>query len=87
MWIFQKSSKVVLHKRTPLNEAVLRSDYSGIRNLIAAGADVNGFDDDRKTPLLWAIMRGDIDAVRLLLANGPECKTESDGFATLERGR
>ena len=72
MWIFQKSSKVIPRKHTPLTEAVLRSDYSGIRSLIAAGANLNEFDDHRMTPLLWAIMRGDIDAVRLLLENGAD---------------
>ena len=72
MWIFQKSKKVVVHKHTPLTEAVLRSDYSAIRELAAAGADLNEFDDHRMTPLLWAIMRGDIDAVRLLLESGAD---------------
>jgi len=72
MSIFQKSEKVVVHKHTPLAGAVLRSDYSAIRELAAAGADLNGFDDHRMTPLLWAIMRGDIDAVRLLLESGAD---------------
>jgi ankyrin repeat protein len=49
---------------------VLRSDYSAIRELVAAGADLNEFDGYRMTPLLWAIMRGDMDAVKLLLENG-----------------
>lgn len=71
MWSFRKS-KVVPRKHNPLSEAVLRGGCSGIRKLIAAGADVNGFDDDRMTPLLWAIMRGDVDAVRLLLENGTD---------------
>ena len=59
MWTFKKSSKVAVRKHTPLTDAVLRSDYSGMRNLIAEGADVDEFDDDRMTLLLWAIMRGD----------------------------
>ena len=41
-----------------------------MRQVIAAGADLNEFDDFRMTPLLWAIMRGDIAAVKMLLESG-----------------
>ena len=72
MWIFRKSGKVTAQEHTPLTGAVLRSDYSAMRELVATGADLNEFDDHRMTPLLWAIMRGDIDAVRLLLESGAD---------------
>jgi len=50
----------------------MRSDYDAMQQIVAAGADLNEFDDFRMTPLLWAIMRGDIDAVRLLLESGAD---------------
>jgi ankyrin repeat protein len=59
-------------RTTALTEAALRSNYAAMRQLIAAGADLNEFDEFRMTPLLWAIMGGDIDAVRLLLENGAD---------------
>ena len=43
-----------------------------MRQVIAAGADLNEFDDFRMTPLLWAIMRGDIAAIRMLLESGAD---------------
>jgi ankyrin repeat protein len=75
MWFGRKKQeqpRSVTKKHTPLTEAVLRSDYSLMRQIIEAGSDLNEFDDYRMTPLLWAIMRGDIDAVRLLLESGAD---------------
>jgi ankyrin repeat protein len=43
-----------------------------MRRFVAAGADLNEFDDFRMTPLLWAITRGDIAAVRALLESGAD---------------
>lgn len=59
-------------RNTPLTEAVLRSDYASMHQLILSGADPNEFDEYRMTPLLWAVMRGDINAVRFLLENGAD---------------
>ena len=61
-----------MQKDTALTNAVLRSDYDAIRQIVAAGADLNEFDGFRMTPLLWAIMRGDITAVRMLLESGAD---------------
>jgi ankyrin repeat protein len=61
-----------IQRHTALTEAVLRSDYAAMRQIVTAGADLNEFDDFRMTPLLWAIMRGDIDAVRMLLESGAD---------------
>ena len=75
MGLFRKKHErptVVTQKHTPLTEAVLRSDYSAMREIAAAGANLNEVDDYRMTPLLWAIMRGDVDAVRLLLESGAD---------------
>ena len=43
-----------------------------MRQIMAAGADLNEFDDFRMTPLLWAIMRGDISAAKMLLGSGTD---------------
>jgi ankyrin repeat protein len=76
MWPNRKKTEerkaVCIQKNTALTEAVLCSDYDAMRRIVAAGADLNEFDDFRMTPLLWAIMRGDIDAVRMLLESGAD---------------
>ena len=54
-----------------LTEAVLRSDVEAMKQAIASGDNLNGFDGGL-TPLLWAISRGDVDAVRLLLESGAD---------------
>lgn len=59
-------------QNTPLTDAVLRSDYNAMQQIIAAGTDLNEFDGFRMTALLWAIMRGDIAAVRMLLEGGAD---------------
>jgi ankyrin repeat protein len=59
-------------KRTALTDAVLRSDYDAMRQIVASGAGLNEFDDSKMTPLLWAIMRGDVAAVRMLLESGAD---------------
>jgi ankyrin repeat protein len=79
MWLNRKKTEqrtaVRIQKHTALTDAVLRSDYDAMRQIIAGGADLNEFDDFRMTPLLWAIMRGDIDAVRMLLESRADPNT------------
>jgi uncharacterized protein len=76
MWLSRRKTDerkaVSIQKHAVLTEAVLRSDYAAMRQIVAAGADLNVVDDFGMTPLLWAIMRGDIDAVRILLENGAD---------------
>jgi len=76
MWSRRKTNEqpkaIFIQKHTALTEAVLLSDYAAMREIVAAGADLNEFDDFRMTPLLWAILRGDIDAVRMLLEGGAD---------------
>src|SRR5580693_334947 len=75
MWLNRKRTErqnPLAQKRTALTDAVLRSDYQTLRQIVASGANPNEFDDLRMTPLLWAITRGDIDAVRMLLENGAD---------------
>lgn len=59
-----------MKKHIALTNSVLRSDYDAMRQILAAGSDLNEFDGFRMTPLLWAIIRGDIAAVRMLLESG-----------------
>jgi ankyrin repeat protein len=54
-----------------LIEAVLSSDWDGMKRAIAAKNNVNERDGSM-TSLLWAIMRGDVSAVRILLENGAD---------------
>jgi ankyrin repeat protein len=68
-----KAVRIKSHPR--LTAAVLASDYDATRQIIAAGANPNEFDESEMTPLLWAIMRGDITAVRMLLENGADPDT------------
>jgi ankyrin repeat protein len=79
MWPNRKTKEqaktVRIQKYTALTDAVLRSDYDGMRQIIAGGADLNEFDDFRMSPLLWAIMRGDIAAARMLLESGADPNT------------
>lgn len=71
----EQTKTVRIEKNTALTDAVLRSDYDRMRQIIAGGADPNEFDDFRTTPLLWAIMRGDFAAVQTLLESGADPNT------------
>jgi ankyrin repeat protein len=79
MWPIRRKTEqqnaVRIQKHTALTDAVLRSDYDAVRQIVAAGAELDEFDDFRVTPLLWAIMRGDIAAVRMLLESGADPNT------------
>ena len=62
-----------------LIEAVAGGDHGALKELLAAGADVNQQDEHGWTPLNWAAGRGDAEAVRLLLAHGADAlKTGRD---------
>jgi len=50
MWLNRKKTKrqnSLAQKRTALTDAVLRSDYYALRQIVASGADPNEFDDFR----------------------------------------
>jgi ankyrin repeat protein len=61
-----------------LIEAVLSSDWDGMKRAIAAKNNVNERDGSM-TSLLWAIMRGDVSAVRILLENGADPNLSPEG--------
>jgi len=55
-----------------LQEAALMGDTMllNITNLITAGADPNGYDEQHMTPLHWAVIKGQRLCVELLLQRG-----------------
>lgn len=59
-------------KKNLLTEAVLNSDWDGMRNAITRGEELNQVDHHEMTPLLYAIHRGDLKAVRILLEYGAD---------------
>jgi hypothetical protein len=50
--------------------AAMQGDLSVLRQLLAAGADVDTRGEDGKTPAMWAASRGFIDVLRELIAGG-----------------
>ena len=68
-----------------LYEAASEADVSGMRELIAAGADVNTAIDGDGSPLIGAARSGDPRAVTLLLDSGadPNLGVQGDGSALI----
>ncbi len=54
----------------PLTIAVADEDLEKVRDLIAAGEDVNHADEDGSTPLFAAVRSGNLEMVRLLIDFG-----------------
>lgn len=57
---------------TPLIEAVKANDLANVKKLIAAGTDVNEWDDNFQRPLEVAIQKGRLDIVQVLVESGAE---------------
>jgi hypothetical protein len=57
---------------TKLIDAVKVVDYSEVKRLIDAGADINQQDDQGWTPLNFAAGKGEAPLVRLLVENGAD---------------
>ena len=55
-----------------LFEAVMAGDLARVEAALAAGADPNPYDAERRTPLMLAAERGEQDMVRALLAAGAD---------------
>lgn len=66
-----------------LHVAAGRGALNAMRVLLAAGAEINGFDGDCETPLHWAARYGQMEAVQLLLRHGAHPSIEGgDGVLT-----
>ena len=57
---------------TTLHDAVRGGDAERVRELLAAGADVNAADDRGTLPFFWALWAGEEAMVRLLIENGAD---------------
>ena len=67
-----------------LQEAVLMGDTKllNITNLITAGADPNGYDENHMTPLHWAVIKGQRLCVELLLQRGAHTDVRDSSYRT-----
>ena len=57
---------------TALYDAVRDGDAERVRELLAAGADVDALSDNGLTPLHIAVLAGDYNLVRLLIEAGAD---------------
>src|SRR4051794_11459517 len=55
---------------SPVADAAMHGDTSGVRALIKQGADVNAAQGDGMTALHWAAQRGDVGEARMLVVAG-----------------
>jgi ankyrin repeat protein len=63
---------------TPLHVLLWRKDFSGVKDLIEAGADPNAIGDMGETPLHVAIHQEVPDIIELLLAAGANADISSE---------
>jgi len=63
-------------------DAVMRGDQTGLRALLAAGADVNAPQTDGATALHWAVYRGDAATADLLIEAGANVNAANRNGAT-----
>jgi ankyrin repeat protein len=68
---------------TPLLFAVRVGDIGSVRQLLAAGSDVNDVADDGLSALTLAAVRGHADVARLLLEWGADATASGPGFTAL----
>jgi ankyrin repeat protein len=69
---------------TELHDAVAECEIERVRQLIAAGADVNARDEDGATPLHYAGAERHIDIIRLLLDAGADLSSVDEQGKTAE---
>ena len=69
----------------PVADAAMRGDVEAVRELLAAGADVNAAQGDGMTALHWAAERGDAELAAMLLYAGasPEPVTRIGHYTPL----
>jgi ankyrin repeat protein len=58
--------------REQLHFAAQGGDLDRVNSLLAAGYNINAFDQLGKTPLHYAAEKGDLDMVRLLISHGSD---------------
>ena len=69
---------------TTLKHAAFRGKTDRVKELVAAGADVNAPDSDGDTPLMLAAAQGHAGIVAVLLRNGADVAARNDkGDASL----
>jgi ankyrin repeat protein len=69
---------------TELHKAVAECDIERVRQLVAAGADVNAPDEDGATPLHYAGAERHVDIIRLLLEAGADLSSVDKQGKTAE---
>lgn len=62
--------------------AVIRSDYNKVKELIGIGVDIDTKDDNGNTPLMIAIDNEDIDMTILLINNNTNLNTQNNDKKT-----
>ncbi|TWT44405.1 Ankyrin repeats (3 copies) [Phycisphaerae bacterium RAS1] len=70
---------------TVLRQAVMKNDVAAVRQFIAAGGDVNAWDDQGWTALhAWALRDGHPEMLRVLLSAGADTNARNrEGFTPL----
>ena len=66
-----------IEEESPLKKAAMVGNITIIKDLIAAGADINAVDENKNTPLLFASLYGNIDAAKELVKAGAICDLEN----------
>lgn len=69
-------------QRSELHQHSSDGYLSGVREQLAANADVNGRDESGRTPLHWPAYHGHLEVVQLLLENGADINARDNGGRT-----
>ena len=67
---------------TPLMHAAWKGYHQCVKELLAAGADVNKVDDDGDTPLMWAAVAGQNECLLELIKSGADINIKNNDGKT-----